>query len=52
VNTADGVWGSGKEPNPVDFRSAGFALNNIPLGDPHQFGLASAPDSPVIVHEM
>ena len=47
VNTADGVWGAtAKLANPQDFRSAGFALNDIPLGDPHQFSVAGAPPVP------
>lgn len=53
VNTADGVW-----PDPgtccpyTDFQSHGFALNTIPILDPHQFAVASTPKSPVIDHEM
>ena len=50
--TYTGVWGAGKLANPVDFRAAGFALGDIPLGDPHQFQLKSRPTEPVIVHEM
>eukprot|EP01043_Picozoa_sp_COSAG02_P000944 COSAG02_NODE_19_length_53976_cov_37.338512_26_plen_142_part_00 len=38
--------------NPQDFRSTGFALNTIPIGDPHQFSIAGVPPVPIIDHEM
>lgn len=53
VNTADGIWGAtAKFANPQDFRSTGFALNAIPIGDPHQFNIAGVPPVPIIDHEM
>ena len=53
VNTADGVWGAtAKFANPQDFRSTGFALFDIPIGDPHQFSVAGTPPVPIIDHEM
>ena len=41
-----------KLANPQDFRSTGFALNDIPIGDPHQFSVAGTPPVPIIDHEM
>jgi len=41
-----------KFANPQDFRSTGFALNDIPIGDPHQFSVAGTPPVPIIDHEM
>jgi len=38
--------------NPQDFRSTGFALNSIPIGDPHQFSIPGVPPVPIIDHEM
>ena len=54
VNTADGVFGGnmGPLPNPTDFRSAGFALQTIPILDPHQFQIKGHPPVPLINHEM
>jgi len=54
VNTADGVFdgGAAKYPNPVDFRSTGFELRKLPLGDPGMFSVAGTPAGPVINHEV